>query len=136
MTSDAPDDKRSSMSQPFQFSLGRLMAAIALFALSLWLLRVARDSPENGAAATAAFPLLLGSAIGSFFGRAGVGAITILVVYCLLGWLLVRLDNDPVINGHRRGIFERRRFSVVSAYENDADSSQASQNKSVQTPKH
>jgi hypothetical protein len=133
MISEASGDKLTSMSQPFQFSLGRLMAAIALFALSLWLLRVARDSPENGAAATAAFPLLLGSAIGSLFGRAGVGATATVVLYCLLGWLMVRLENDPVINGRRRGIFERRRFSVVSAHEYESTRSQAWRNKSMQT---
>lgn len=107
--------RQSPMTQCFQFSLCRLLVAIALFALSLWLLQVARDSPENGAAATAAFPIMLGLAIGSLFRRAAVGAMAVVVIYCLLGWLLFQLQHDPLIQGRRRGIFERRRFSVVSA---------------------
>ena len=118
-------DKPAPMTRPFQFSLGGLLAAIALVALSLWLLRVARESPENGAAATAALPLVLGSAVGSLLGRAGVGAIATVVVYCLLGWLLLQLEDEPLVNARRRGIFERRRFSVVSANDGRAARSQA-----------
>ena len=97
------------------------MAAIALIAFSLWLFRVARESPENGAAATAALPLVLGTAVGSLFGRAGMGAIATVVVYCVVGWLLIQLQDEPMINGRRRGAFERRRFSVVSANAGHSD---------------
>jgi hypothetical protein len=116
------------MTQPFQFSLGRLLVAIALFAVSLWLLRVARESPENGAAATAAIPLVLGSAVGSLLGRASIGAIAIVVVYCLMGWLLVQIENEPLVNGRRRGVFERPRSPVVSANDYRAASSPAGRN--------
>ena len=102
-------------------------------------MQVARDSPENSAAATAAFPLVLGSAVGSLLGRTGVGATTVIVMYCLLGWLLLQRETDPVINGRRRGIFERRRFSVVSANEDRAAIGQAARSELVQMlqmPKH
>ncbi|HWB09301.1 MAG TPA: hypothetical protein VG826_08760 [Pirellulales bacterium] len=121
------------MTPRFQFSLGRLLAAVALFALSLWLLFVARESPENGTAAAAAFPIVLGSAVGSLLGRAGIGAMAIIVVYCLLGWLLFQAESDPVINGRRRGVFERRRFSLVSANDDHAASLRPAHNNPVQT---
>jgi hypothetical protein len=113
--------------------LGRLLVAIALFGLSLWLLRVARDSPENSAAATAAFPIVLGSAVGSLCGRPGVGAIAVVVLYCLLGSLLFQLENDPVINGRRRGVFERRRFSIVSASDHRTARPPSTRDRLVQT---
>jgi hypothetical protein len=77
------------MNRRFQFSLARLFSAIGLLALALWLLRVALDSPESAVAAIAAFPVVLGSAIGSLFGRGGVAAITVVVIYCFLGWMLL-----------------------------------------------
>lgn len=129
----ASDDTATEMPQPFQFSLGRLLIAIVLFALSAWLVRVARESPDNSAAATAAFPLVLGSAVGSLLGRVGVGAISIVVVYGVLGWLMVQLEDDPLINGRRRSVFERRRFSLVAAHDDRAATSQAAPNKPVPT---
>lgn len=74
----------------FQFSLGRLMTAIAMFALALCLLRVALDSPENALVAIPAFPIALAAAVGRFFGRAGVWGVSVVVIYCLMVFLTLR----------------------------------------------
>lgn len=115
MTNATSGDELIRMCQSLQFSLGRLLTAIGLFAVCMWLVRVARESPENGAAATAAIPLMLGSAIFSLLGRPGVGAIATVVAYGALGWLLIQLEDGSLANGRRRGAFERRRLPVVSA---------------------
>jgi hypothetical protein len=73
----------------FQFNLRRLLSAMALLSVALGLLRVAVDSPDNRLAAALAFPVVLGSAIGSLFGRGSVGAVTVVVAYCFLVWILV-----------------------------------------------
>lgn len=80
----------TSMGRRFQFSLGRLLSAIALFALALCLLRVALDSPENALVAIPAFPVALAAAVGRLFGRAGVWGVSVVVTYCLLVNLTLR----------------------------------------------
>jgi hypothetical protein len=77
------------MSRQFQFSLRGLLNAVALLPVALGLLRVAVDSPDNRLAATVAFPVVLGSAVGSLFGRGAIGAVTVVIAYCFLVWLVV-----------------------------------------------
>jgi hypothetical protein len=76
-----------SMSRRFQFSLGRLMGAVGIIALGLWLLRAALDSEriEVAAAAVVAVPIILGTAIGKLLGSATTGAENGIVVW----WFLV-----------------------------------------------
>ena len=105
------EDNQIPVNQPFQFSLGRLFAAIALVAVCLWLLRAARDSPENRAAATAVIPLALGLAIGSLLGRAGVGAAATVVVYGAVGLLLFQLEGAS-LHGRRPDDAERRQTTI------------------------
>lgn len=64
------------MRRRFQFSLGRLMAAIGILAVGLWLVRVALDTERLAVVALAAIclPIILGAAIGKLFGSAASGA--------------------------------------------------------------
>ena len=79
------------MSRRLQFSLGRLLSAISLFALSIWLLRVAIDSADNRLAAVAAFPIVLSSAIGRLFGRGLVVATSVVLIYCALALVVIAI---------------------------------------------
>jgi hypothetical protein len=74
----------------FQFSLGRLMTAIAMFALALCLLRVALDSSENALVAVPAFSVALAVAVGRFCGRAGVWGVSVVVIDWLRVFLTLR----------------------------------------------
>lgn len=76
------------MPRRFQFSLGRLMRAIGIFALGLSLLRAARNSEsvEVAAAAIIALPIILGAAIGKLFGNSMTGVAIFGMAYWLLAF--------------------------------------------------
>ncbi|HVX12410.1 MAG TPA: hypothetical protein VHC22_14605 [Pirellulales bacterium] len=75
------------MTRGYQFSLGRLMGAIGIFALGLWLLRTALDTEriEVAAIAVLAMPIIVGAAVGKLFGNAMTGVAVVGIAY----WLLV-----------------------------------------------
>lgn len=75
------------MARRFQFSLQRLLTAIALFALALGLLRAAFDSGRGDVALVAmlAQPIILGAAVGRLFGGAAKGVVIVAMIYWLLG---------------------------------------------------
>lgn len=63
------------------------MAAIAIFALGLWLVRAALDTEsfEVVAAAAITVPIILGAAIGKLFGSAASGVAVVGLAY----WFVV-----------------------------------------------
>ena len=79
------------MGRRLQFSLGRLMGAIGIFAIGLWMVRAALDTEriEIAAAAAIALPIVLGAAVGKLFGAAGSGAASVAWAYWLLAFALV-----------------------------------------------
>lgn len=77
------------MPRRFQFSLGRLMSALAIFALALWLLRVAIDSDRADVVLSAflGVPVIVAAAVGRLFGKAVTGAAIAVLAYWLMAVL-------------------------------------------------